>query len=31
MSDNGCGFPAPGLHSFLFKPLATVGGSSSTR
>ncbi|MEV5144527.1 F0F1 ATP synthase subunit A [Streptomyces sp. NPDC052727] len=26
MSDNGCGFPAPGLHSFLFKPLATVGG-----
>ncbi|MFI0808025.1 F0F1 ATP synthase subunit A [Streptomyces echinatus] len=26
MSDNGCGFPAPGLHSFLFKPIATVGG-----
>jgi F-type H+-transporting ATPase subunit a len=26
MSDNGCGFPAPGLQSFLFKPLATVGG-----
>ncbi|MGW9024322.1 F0F1 ATP synthase subunit A [Streptomyces sp. NPDC055722] len=26
MSDNGCGFPAPGLNSFLFKPLATVGG-----
>ncbi|WP_367044979.1 F0F1 ATP synthase subunit A [Streptomyces sp. Je 1-332] len=26
MSDNGCGFPAPGLHSFLFKPFATVGG-----
>ncbi|MGW5231160.1 F0F1 ATP synthase subunit A [Streptomyces nodosus] len=26
MSDNGCGFPAPGLESFLFKPLATVGG-----
>ncbi|MEU1272888.1 F0F1 ATP synthase subunit A [Streptomyces sp. NPDC005799] len=26
MSDNGCGFPAPGLHSFLFKPLFTVGG-----
>ncbi len=26
MSDDGCGFPAPGLHSFLFKPIATVGG-----
>jgi F-type H+-transporting ATPase subunit a len=26
MSDNGCGFPAPGLQSFLFKPLVTVGG-----
>jgi F-type H+-transporting ATPase subunit a len=26
MSDNGCGFPAPGLHSFLFKPIATVAG-----
>ena len=26
MSDNGCGFPAPGLHSFLFKPLFTVSG-----
>lgn len=26
MSDNGCGFPAPGLHSFLFAPIATVGG-----
>ncbi|MDQ0949632.1 F-type H+-transporting ATPase subunit a [Streptomyces phaeochromogenes] len=26
MSDNGCGFPAPGLHSFLFKPIVTVGG-----
>lgn len=26
MSDNGCGFPAPGLHSFLFKPLFEVGG-----
>ena len=26
MSDNGCGFPAPGLHSFLFQPIATVGG-----
>ncbi|MER5727076.1 F0F1 ATP synthase subunit A [Streptomyces sp. NPDC002138] len=26
MSDNGCGFPAPGLNSFLFKPLFTVGG-----
>lgn len=26
MADNGCGFPAPGLHSFLFKPLFTVGG-----
>jgi F-type H+-transporting ATPase subunit a len=26
LSDNGCGFPAPGLHSFLFKPIATVGG-----
>jgi F-type H+-transporting ATPase subunit a len=26
LSDNGCGFPAPGLHSFLFKPLFTVGG-----
>ncbi|WP_190135956.1 F0F1 ATP synthase subunit A [Streptomyces longispororuber] len=26
MSDNGCGFPAPGLHSFLFKPIFEVGG-----
>jgi F-type H+-transporting ATPase subunit a len=26
MSDNGCGFPAPGLHSFLFQPIAEVGG-----
>ncbi|MEU8954552.1 F0F1 ATP synthase subunit A [Streptomyces sp. NPDC048518] len=26
MSDNGCGFPAPGLHSFLFKPIFTAGG-----
>ncbi|MFJ7903512.1 F0F1 ATP synthase subunit A [Streptomyces sp. NPDC096198] len=26
MSDNGCGFPAPGLNSFLFKPLFTAGG-----
>ena len=26
LSDNGCGFPAPGLHSFLFKPIVTVGG-----
>lgn len=26
MSDNGCGFPAPGLHSFLFEPIAEVGG-----
>jgi F-type H+-transporting ATPase subunit a len=26
MSDDGCGFPAPGLHSFLFKPMFTVGG-----
>ncbi|MET7638471.1 F0F1 ATP synthase subunit A [Streptomyces sp. NPDC005438] len=23
---DGCGFPAPGLHSFVFKPLFTVGG-----
>ncbi|GAB2801103.1 F0F1 ATP synthase subunit A [Streptomyces daliensis] len=23
---SGCGFPAPGLHSFMFKPMATVGG-----
>lgn len=23
---SGCGFPAPGLHSFVFKPLFTVGG-----
>lgn len=22
----GCGFPAPGLHSFVFEPLFTVGG-----
>ena len=22
----GCGFPAPGLHSFLFEPICTVGG-----
>ncbi|GAA3065003.1 F0F1 ATP synthase subunit A [Streptomyces glomeratus] len=26
LSDNGCGFPAPGLNSFLFKPLFTAGG-----
>ncbi|MGW1882947.1 F0F1 ATP synthase subunit A [Streptomyces sp. NPDC001970] len=26
MAENGCGFPAPGLHSFLFAPLFTVGG-----
>jgi F-type H+-transporting ATPase subunit a len=26
LSDNGCGFPAPGLESFLFKPIFTVGG-----
>ncbi|MFF2652852.1 F0F1 ATP synthase subunit A [Streptomyces sp. NPDC058045] len=25
MSENGCGFPAPGLNSFLFKPLFSVG------
>ncbi|MDO0925707.1 F0F1 ATP synthase subunit A [Streptomyces sp. TG1A-8] len=31
MSDNGCGFPAPGLHSFLFKPMATVGGFEFTK
>ncbi|NLU67130.1 F0F1 ATP synthase subunit A [Streptomyces sp. HNM0574] len=23
---SGCGFPAPGLHSFVFKPMFTVGG-----
>ena len=23
---SGCGFPAPGLHSFMFKPVAEVGG-----
>lgn len=23
---DGCGFPAPGLHSFVFEPLFTVGG-----
>jgi F-type H+-transporting ATPase subunit a len=23
---DGCGFPSPGLHSFLFEPIATVGG-----
>ncbi|WP_019544983.1 F0F1 ATP synthase subunit A [Streptomyces sulphureus] len=23
---DGCGFPAPGLHSFVFEPLLTVGG-----
>ena len=23
---DGCGFPAPGLHSFLFKPIFTIGG-----
>lgn len=23
---DGCGFPTPGLHSFLFEPLFTVGG-----
>lgn len=23
---NGCGFPTPGLHSFLFEPIFTVGG-----
>ena len=26
LADNGCGFPAPGLHSFLFKPIVEVGG-----
>ncbi|MFC9428656.1 F0F1 ATP synthase subunit A [Streptomyces sp. NPDC056987] len=26
MSDNGCGFPAPGLHSFLFQPIFSAGG-----
>lgn len=26
LASNGCGFPSPGLHSFLFKPLFTVGG-----
>jgi F-type H+-transporting ATPase subunit a len=26
LSDNGCGFPAPGLESFLFRPIFTVGG-----
>ncbi len=26
LADNGCGFPAPGLHSFLFKPMFAVGG-----
>ncbi|MEU8570900.1 F0F1 ATP synthase subunit A [Streptomyces pathocidini] len=26
MSDEGCGFPAPGLHSFLFQPMFTIGG-----
>lgn len=25
-NSKGCGFPAPGLHTFLFKPLFTVGG-----
>ncbi|MFI6346747.1 F0F1 ATP synthase subunit A [Streptomyces sp. NPDC050560] len=25
MSDNGCGFPAPGLNSFLFEPLFSWG------
>ncbi|WP_344328618.1 F0F1 ATP synthase subunit A [Streptomyces macrosporus] len=23
---DGCGFPAPGLHSFIFKPMFTIGG-----
>ncbi|GHF13500.1 ATP synthase subunit a [Streptomyces morookaense] len=23
---DGCGFPAPGLHSFVFKPLFSIGG-----
>ena len=23
--NSGCGFPAPGLHSFTFEPLFTVG------
>ncbi|MDT3398258.1 F0F1 ATP synthase subunit A [Streptomyces sp. B1866] len=23
---DGCGFPAPGLHSFTFKPIFTIGG-----
>jgi F-type H+-transporting ATPase subunit a len=23
---DGCGFPAPGLHSFTFEPIATIGG-----
>ncbi|MGW1160539.1 F0F1 ATP synthase subunit A [Streptomyces sp. NPDC002513] len=25
-ADNGCGFPSPGLHSFMFKPIFSVGG-----
>ncbi|MEU0389903.1 F0F1 ATP synthase subunit A [Streptomyces chartreusis] len=27
----GCGFPAPGLHSFTFKPLFAVGGFEFTK
>ncbi|MCX4883606.1 MULTISPECIES: F0F1 ATP synthase subunit A [unclassified Streptomyces] len=25
-ADNGCGFPSPGLNSFIFKPMFTAGG-----
>lgn len=29
--DNGCGFPAPGLNEFDFKPIFTVGGVDFTK
>jgi F-type H+-transporting ATPase subunit a len=28
---DGCGFPAPGLHSFTFEPIATIGGFEFTK
>ncbi|MEU4494612.1 F0F1 ATP synthase subunit A [Streptomyces sp. NBC_00210] len=27
----GCGFPAPGLHTFIYEPIATVGGFEFTK
>jgi F-type H+-transporting ATPase subunit a len=27
----GCGFPAPGLHTFMYEPIATIGGFELTK